>query len=53
MAVWTVFLLKMELSPHFLTAAIVSVGIRSLPGRGTIAGPNPNSALPPTGSLRR
>jgi hypothetical protein len=50
MAVWAVSLLSDELSPAVLTATVIAVGIRSLPGRGTLAGPNPNRALPPTGN---
>jgi hypothetical protein len=50
MAVWAVSLSSDELSPAVLTATVISHGIRSLPERGTLAGPNPNSALPPCGS---
>ena len=47
LAVWTLFLLTMELIPHSLTADQQLAGIRSLIGFSNLAAPSPFSALPP------
>ena len=47
MAIWAVSLSNMELSPHILTATIISTGIRSLTGVGILADPEPNQCSTP------